>query len=264
MANLQQAVEEDSTEDRDIDPLMTSRHVGPVARKRQEEEEKERQEEELREARRAARKARPNLKGKDLGAPLTFAPSPSLNATMQSHAQSSQSQAQPQAPLLVSSTGTRLRIKPPAPPSDQGPSNNPPPPLLHHVSNSSHSHSRSGSPISPMISPGDDPSPHGGHSPSAFFRNPSASTSRGVIHSGGPSENQRQTKPKRLKAHTVTSKSYSIPMVPRDKRGGPMLPLNVGIMTVVNLGEVCMREHFHTERYIYPVGYEVTRYRFRL
>ena len=39
-----------------------------------------------------------------------------------------------------------------------------------------------------------------------------------------------------------------------------MLPLNVGIMTVVSLGEVCMREHFHTERYIFPVGYEVTRY----
>lgn len=75
-----------------------------------------------------------------------------------------------------------------------------------------------------------------------------------------PSEIQRQTKPKRLKAHTVTSKSYNIPCVPRDRTSGhPTLPLNVGIMTVVNLGEVCMREHFHTERYIFPVGYEVTR-----
>ena len=74
-----------------------------------------------------------------------------------------------------------------------------------------------------------------------------------------PSDIQRHTKPKRLKAHTVTTKSYSIPTVPRDKRGKPILPLNVGIMTVINLGEVCMREHFHTERYIFPVGYEVTR-----
>ncbi|KAJ7143527.1 F/Y rich C-terminus-domain-containing protein [Mycena crocata] len=72
-------------------------------------------------------------------------------------------------------------------------------------------------------------------------------------------EPPRTAKPKRLKAHTVTSKSYSIPMVPRDKKGKPMLPLNVGIMTVINLGDVCMREHFHTERYIFPVGYEVTR-----
>jgi len=71
---------------------------------------------------------------------------------------------------------------------------------------------------------------------------------------------QRHTKPKRLKAHTVTSKSYSIPMVPRDKNGKPILPLNVGIMTVNCLGEVCMREHFHTERYIFPVGYSVNRY----
>ena len=73
-------------------------------------------------------------------------------------------------------------------------------------------------------------------------------------------EPPRTVKPKRLKTHAVTTKSFSIPMVPRDKLGKPMLPLNVGIMTVINLGEVCMREHFHTERYIFPVGYEVTRY----
>lgn len=73
-------------------------------------------------------------------------------------------------------------------------------------------------------------------------------------------EPPRTVKPKRLKAHTVTTKSFSIPLVPRDKGGKPMLPLNVGIMTVISLGEVCMREHFHTERYIFPVGYEVTRY----
>jgi hypothetical protein len=71
-------------------------------------------------------------------------------------------------------------------------------------------------------------------------------------------EPQRQ-KPKRLKAHTVTSGNHNIPIVPRDKQGKPMLPLNVGIMTVIRLGEVCLREHFHTERYIFPVGYEVTR-----
>jgi len=72
-------------------------------------------------------------------------------------------------------------------------------------------------------------------------------------------DSHKVVKPKRLKAHTVTTKSFSIPMVPRDKNGKPMLPLNVGIMTVINLGNVCMRDHFHTERYIFPVGYEVTR-----
>ena len=73
-------------------------------------------------------------------------------------------------------------------------------------------------------------------------------------------EPPRTVKSKRLKAHSVTTKNFNIPMVPRDKGGKPMLPLNVGIMTVINLGEVCMREQFHTERYIFPVGYEVTRY----
>ncbi|KAJ7575141.1 F/Y-rich N-terminus-domain-containing protein [Mycena floridula] len=74
----------------------------------------------------------------------------------------------------------------------------------------------------------------------------------------GPVQRQ-QTRPKRLKAHTVISKLHNIPMVPRDKNNKPMLPLNVGIMTVISLGTVCMREHFHTERYIFPVGYEVSR-----
>ncbi len=80
------------------------------------------------------------------------------------------------------------------------------------------------------------------------------------MQSSAQSSGASRTKPKRLKAHTVTSRSFSIPVVPRDKKGRPILPLNVGIMTVINLGDVCMREHFHTERYIFPVGYEVTRY----
>ncbi|KAG6840235.1 hypothetical protein C0991_008019 [Blastosporella zonata] len=97
----------------------------------------------------------------------------------------------------------------------------------------------------PMAGPG------GMYPPNTNFPQPSAQQP--------PPKGQPQPKPKRLKAHTVTSKSFSIPMVPRDKQGKPMLPLNVGIMTVISLGDVCMREHFHTERYIFPVGYEVTR-----
>ena len=38
-ANLKQAMVELETEDHDVDPMMTSRHVGPAARKRQAEEE---------------------------------------------------------------------------------------------------------------------------------------------------------------------------------------------------------------------------------
>jgi len=90
----------------------------------------------------------------------------------------------------------------------------------------------------------------------SFSPSPTIQKSSSSISSS--SENQRQ-KPKRLKAHIVTSGNHNIPIVPRDRKGKPMLPLNVGIMTVIRLGDVCMREHFHTERYIFPVGYEVTR-----
>ena len=76
----------------------------------------------------------------------------------------------------------------------------------------------------------------------------------------GAQDAAAKAKSKRLKAHAITTKSINIPVVPRDKKGHPMLPLNVGIMTVIKLGDVCLREHFHTERYIFPVGYEVTRY----
>jgi len=64
---------------------------------------------------------------------------------------------------------------------------------------------------------------------------------------------------KRIKIPAVAPREPA-PTVPRDKNGKPILPLNVGIMTVNCLGEVCMREYFHTERYIYPVGYSVNRY----
>ena len=93
------------------------------------------------------------------------------------------------------------------------------------------------------------PAPNGPYAPGAPFSPP--------LTQQPPIEPPRTAK--RPKLHSVT-RSFSIPMVPRDKKGMPMLPLNVGIMTVINLGEVCMREHFHTERYIFPVGYEVTRY----
>lgn len=114
-----------------------------------------------------------------------------------------------------------------------------------------------GAPPYPYANPYYYMSPMAG--PSTMYSPPPITDSLSPNVPQSPSDSQRQTKPKRLKAHTVTSKQFSIPMVPRDKNGKPMLPLNVGIMTVINLGTVCMREHFHTERYIFPVGYEVTR-----
>jgi hypothetical protein len=322
--NLRQAMNEDDTED-NVDPLLTSRHIGPSARKRAEDERKERQEEDARELRRSQRSRKPqnpypvsaihaasSQKGKEVAGPLppppllTYAPAPS-------HGE--------QSPALISNKGTRLRIKqhhgghgsPGASDSQEPiPSSSlqahqlyayPPP-----------QEPRSQSPVSPMVSPPDEAKRHASYSPSHYHngntpqhngdgRSPSLSrrdsgssypsnsptlsqhqqhaqiqhqhlfqaqqqpppqlqqppTPSGSNNARG-SDIQRHAKPKRLKAHTVTSKSFSIPTVPRDKKGRPMLPLNVGIMTVISLGEVCMREHFHTERYIFPVGYEVTRY----
>lgn len=107
------------------------------------------------------------------------------------------------------------------------------------------------------------PGPNGMYAPPPGFAPPPPPQSHPPpqiqSQQGPPADPQKPGKPKRLKAHTVTTKSFSIPVVPRDKKNKPMLPLNVGIMTVISLGDVCMREHFHTERYIFPVGYEVTR-----
>ncbi|KAH9889789.1 hypothetical protein C8Q73DRAFT_747570 [Cubamyces lactineus] len=262
--NIHQAIKELEHEDPDIDPHLLSRHIGPAARRRQEAEERERQEEEAREAKRPVRKPRGPQKGKDIGAPLTFAPAP-IPTQPQPPPQSNPTSS---PPILVSSTGTRLRLKPPAPPGG----NEAPPSSLSHPGSQL---SRGGTPhavhrsesLSPILSPQDEymPGMHpGAMSPSYQHGLPPSQVHmqmslKATSNSSRPSDIQRHTKPKRLKAHTVTTRSYSIPTVPRDKHGKPILPLNVGIMTVHNLGEVCMREHFHTERYIFPVGYEVTR-----
>lgn len=238
ISNLRVAIDELDREDPDIDPHLLSRHVGPSARKRQEAEQKERQEEEAREAKRVNRKPRGR---KDPGNPLTYAPSPTPSTSQQGAASANGAGT----PLVLLSSGvTRLRLKPPAPPEPN--------------------QARENSPVSPVHSPKDEeraPSPQFQSAPPPPPTQASMQLTlrTSTPQAGRPSDIQRHTKPKRLKAHTVTTRSYSIPTVPRDKRGKPILPLNVGIMTVIHLGEVCMREHFHTERYIFPVGYEVTR-----
>lgn len=264
VSNLRQAMVEEETDDHEVDPLLTSRHVGPQARKRAEDEHRDRAEEEAREARRQPKRPRGVVKGKESmsqlppGQPaMGMVPVPVEGGG-------------PGTPVLVSTKGTRLRLKPPVRPSpnDAVPS-----------SNAAHSQSS----LSPLLSPHDEQPTHydpvrfsansGGqhpamvpaprNTPPLVGPSPSLPPQMGApplpTSSSRATEVQRHAKPKRLKAHTVTTKSYSIPTVPRDKQGRPLLPLTVGIMTVNQLGEVCMREHFHTERYIFPVGYEVTR-----
>lgn len=278
-ANLQEAFDEIRSEDPSVDPLYTSRHIGPQARKRQLDEMKEREEEEARDARKTPRRgkaanATPHTsKAKDTGVPTSFPP-PTNNSGGPGTAPGTSSQT------LVAPSGKRIRIKPPsAAPPEPAPSPRAAgqgmhriPQFINNAGVPQTAHQLSpGSPMSPL---GSDAEPYAvvdGES-STPLRNgngaldtpnhtgPGSPTSLGPSAASiPPTTVQRHTKPKRLKAHTVTSKSYSIPMVPRDKTGRPILPLNVGIMTVNCLGEVCMREHFHTERYIFPVGYSVNR-----
>ena len=241
---------------------------------------KEREEEEARDARKAQRRgkaatASSSSKAKDAGVAPSFPPQGNPGGAPATIPGSSHT--------LVTSSGKRIRIKPPsatpaepappAPPSTgqamhripQFINNAGVPPATHKLS--------PGSPMSPLGSDPEHYNANDGNSSTALRNGnsnntvdtpnqmgPGSPTSVGLSAASIPSTTvQRHTKPKRLKAHTVTSKSYSIPMVPRDKNGRPILPLNVGIMTVNCLGEVCMREHFHTERYIFPVGYSVNR-----
>lgn len=277
-ANLHEAFDEIRTEDPSVDPLYTSRHIGPQARKRQLEEIKEREEEEARDARKTPRRGKATTaalnpsKTKDTGVPPPF---PSTNNSGGPPASAPGTSPQ----TLVAPSGKRIRIKPPtaAPPEPAPPLPRSAGQVMHRIPQFINNAGvpptalSPGSPMSPLGSDAETYAVADGES-STPLRNgngtldtpnhmgPGSPTSLGPSAASiPPTTVQRHTKPKRLKAHTVTSKSYSIPMVPRDKSGRPVLPLNVGIMTVNCLGEVCMREHFHTERYIFPVGYSVNR-----
>lgn len=97
---------------------------------------------------------------------------------------------------------------------------------------------------------------------------------------GGP---EKAARSKRSKGSVLTPGVHSIPYVPRNPDGTPRLPLAAGIMTLNSLGGesqiasslsavvtpklnrrdplvvVNNQEGFHTERYIFPVGYEAIR-----
>ncbi|CAG8636215.1 6858_t:CDS:2 [Racocetra fulgida] len=49
-------------------------------------------------------------------------------------------------------------------------------------------------------------------------------------------------------------------LVPKDENGNFILPVEVGLHTVIKLGKIVYdRDSFHNDRYIYPVGYAVKR-----
>ncbi|KAK3813148.1 MAG: hypothetical protein J3Q66DRAFT_347526 [Benniella sp.] len=71
-------------------------------------------------------------------------------------------------------------------------------------------------------------------------------------------------KPKRLhntsKLKPILSKVRKVQPIEKDESGNVKLPVTVGIITIMSLGHVVHdREAFHNERYIWPVGYKMSR-----
>ncbi|KAF9935302.1 hypothetical protein FBU30_004877 [Linnemannia zychae] len=71
-------------------------------------------------------------------------------------------------------------------------------------------------------------------------------------------------KPKRVhqtnKLRPGLAKARKVQPVERDADGNVKLPVTVGIITILNIGHVVYdREAFHNDRYIWPVGYKMSR-----
>ncbi|KAJ2699248.1 hypothetical protein FB645_005393, partial [Coemansia sp. IMI 203386] len=85
----------------------------------------------------------------------------------------------------------------------------------------------------------------------------------GVGDNSGGSEtgfSQQQPVKRRKRHHDIGSKVRSVQPVPRDKDGNYEMPVQVGILTVLNLGKIVWdQDSYHNERYIWPVGYTVQR-----
>ncbi|KAK4520830.1 Cytochrome c oxidase subunit 4 [Mucor velutinosus] len=66
--------------------------------------------------------------------------------------------------------------------------------------------------------------------------------------------------PKRSRINRSKAKTRRVQPVQRDQHGNPILPLQIGVLTVTHLGRIVTdHEAFHNERYIFPVGYTVQR-----
>jgi hypothetical protein len=66
--------------------------------------------------------------------------------------------------------------------------------------------------------------------------------------------------PKRSKMSKIPAKTRRVQPIERDEAGNPILPQQIGVLTVLKLGSIePHREAFHNERYIFPVGYTVSR-----
>ncbi|KAI8384397.1 F/Y-rich N-terminus-domain-containing protein, partial [Radiomyces spectabilis] len=66
--------------------------------------------------------------------------------------------------------------------------------------------------------------------------------------------------PKRSKITKIAVKTRRVQPIERDAEGNAKLPQQIGVLTVLDLGKIVSdRDTFHNERYIFPVGYTVSR-----
>lgn len=75
-------------------------------------------------------------------------------------------------------------------------------------------------------------------------------------HSTTTATKKRQVKT----AEMAAALPRKVPPVPLNEHGQPILPLQLGVLTVHSLGEIVWdRPAFHNKRYIWPVGYHTSR-----
>ena len=71
------------------------------------------------------------------------------------------------------------------------------------------------------------------------------------------STSKRKSRSKRKRGNSIRRAQH----VDTDENGKAILPIRLGVMTLHDLGTVVYdREAFHNERYIFPVGYTLSRY----
>lgn len=72
--------------------------------------------------------------------------------------------------------------------------------------------------------------------------------------------NSKGDQASKKRARKSASSIRRVQPVPRGIDGQPILPVQIGILTVLSLGEIVYdRKTFHNERYLWPVGYTVQR-----
>lgn len=83
----------------------------------------------------------------------------------------------------------------------------------------------------------------------------------GAKRARSPSSGQSPQKPakKRNTASTAARNKINIPIIPRGQDGKPLLPMQVGMFTLRDLGRIISSDDLATAKSLYPIGYHCER-----